>query len=164
MRPPQDSIEILEHFLQRGVEFIVIGGVAGVLHGAPLVTWDLDLLHSRTPRNVERVCAAMEALGARYRSHPDRLPAPDPKLLLGPGAHLMATRLGQVDLLGEVGGGRDYDVLLPDTELLSLGAGIEVRVLTLEMLIELKRELGRDRDRAALPVLLALQAERERQA
>jgi hypothetical protein len=33
------------------VEFIVVGGVAAVLQGAPVVTFDLDILHRRTPEN-----------------------------------------------------------------------------------------------------------------
>jgi hypothetical protein len=37
------------------VEFIVIGGVCAVLHGAPVTTFDLDVVHSRTPENLNRL-------------------------------------------------------------------------------------------------------------
>jgi hypothetical protein len=34
---------------------VVIGGMAGVLHGAPIATKDLDIVHRRTPENVGRL-------------------------------------------------------------------------------------------------------------
>src|SRR4051794_5984133 len=113
MQQPRNPLRILECLVEHEVEFVVIGGVAGVLHGSPLVTWDLDLVHARTPENVARICAALATLNAHYRTHPDRRPAPDPVLLLGPGHHLMATSAGRLDLLGAVTGDRDYWALLP---------------------------------------------------
>ena len=42
-----------------GVEFVVVGGMAAVLHGAPLVTGDLDVVPRRDPPNVERLLGVL---------------------------------------------------------------------------------------------------------
>jgi len=34
------------------VDFIVIGGVAGALHGSSLITQDLDVVYSRSQENM----------------------------------------------------------------------------------------------------------------
>lgn len=162
MLPTGNPRAILECLARHRVEFIVIGGAAGALQGAPIVTWDLDIVHRRTPENIERLVRALTELDAYYREHEDRRPRPDARLLLGPGHHLLATNAGPLDVLGTVTGERDYSALLPHADLLDLGEGLQLRVASLEMLIRLKEELGRERDRAALPVLRATLAERRR--
>jgi hypothetical protein len=50
-----DSIdEILASLHAADIEFIVVGGTAAVMLGAPVVTQDLDIVHRRTPENVSR--------------------------------------------------------------------------------------------------------------
>ena len=51
--------EILEVLNRHQVEFIVVGGVAAVLHGAPITTFDLDALVRVDPSNAGRVLAAL---------------------------------------------------------------------------------------------------------
>ena len=36
------------------VEFLVVGGLAAVLNGTPVHTYDVDVVHRRTPQNVDR--------------------------------------------------------------------------------------------------------------
>jgi hypothetical protein len=64
----------------------------------------------------------------------------------------LTTRAGQLDLLGVIGSGRGYDELLPFSVALEV-AGLKVRVLNLQAVIETKEESGGERDRAMLPVL-----------
>lgn len=143
---------LLRALAEGRVEFIVVGGVAGVLQGAPIVTFDLDLVHRRTPGNVQRLLAVLGSLHARYRDPRDLLPtAPH---LLGPGHNLLATDHGPLDLLGAIATGLVYEDLLADTVVLDLD-GIEVPVLELARLIEVKVAAGRPKDLAALPVLRA---------
>src|SRR5262249_23771540 len=42
-----------------GVEFIVVEGVAAVLHGASRVTFDLDVVYRRTSDNIDRLVLAL---------------------------------------------------------------------------------------------------------
>lgn len=45
-------IALVDALLDAHVEFIVIGGLAAVLHGAPLVTADVDIVHRKSPENI----------------------------------------------------------------------------------------------------------------
>jgi hypothetical protein len=51
-----------------------------------------------------------------------------------------------------LGAGQDYQDLFGETELLALG-NIQVRVQGLESLIQVKQQVNREKDRAALPIL-----------
>ena len=153
-----DLRRLLTALTGHGVEFIVIGGVAGTLHGSPLVTYDLDVVHRRSPENVARLLAALEELGAYYRHQGGRRLVPGPTHLESPGHQLLRTDAGRLDLLGEVGGKR-YDDLLGDSEPIGI-EDMTVHVVRLETLIGLKELAGRDKDRWALSTLRALLRER----
>jgi len=157
-----DPQVILRELARRRVDCIVIGGVSAGLQGALYNTLDLDLVHSRTPENLERLVAALRELGAYYREHSARRLAPKAEDLAGPGHHLLLTRAGPLDLLGVVTGGRGYDELLPDTVELEFGTRLRVRALKLEMVIKFKEELAREKDRAVLPLLRAALREQKR--
>ncbi len=45
------------------VRYVVIGGIAAVLHGVPRATFDLDLLIEATESNVDRLLQALRAAG-----------------------------------------------------------------------------------------------------
>jgi hypothetical protein len=60
-------IAILETLVTHKVDVIVVGGVSAVLNGAPVMTLDLDVVHSRTPANVGRLLIALAGLDAEYR-------------------------------------------------------------------------------------------------
>lgn len=56
------------------VEFVVVGGVAGLAHGAARVTYDIDLCYRRTPENTARLCETLEPLHPTLRGAPSALP------------------------------------------------------------------------------------------
>ena len=62
-----DFLNILKILAKHKVDFIVIGGVGAVLQGAPIATFDLDVIHSRHQDNLERLCVALQELEAYYR-------------------------------------------------------------------------------------------------
>jgi hypothetical protein len=135
------------------VEFLIVGGVAAVLQGAPINTFDLDVVHSTDPANVSRVMAALEELDAIYRAQPDLRLRPNASHLSSAGHQLLITRLGPLDLLGSIGKGRAYPDLLIHTTEMKAGPSLSVRVLDLETQIAIKEEVGGEKDRAALPIL-----------
>jgi hypothetical protein len=135
------------------VEFIVVGGVSAVLQGAPVTTFDLDVVHSRAPRNLQGLLAALAELDAHYRAQPERRLAPAKSPLETGGHQLLMTRYGPLDLLGEIGSGHGYDDLLHDAVDFELAPGVRVRALGLGRLIEVKRETAGEKDLAVLPVL-----------
>lgn len=68
--PSRGSILTL---VAEGVEFVVIGGMAGVLHGAPIATKDLDIVHRRTPENIARLLGVLRDIDAVKRADSRRL-------------------------------------------------------------------------------------------
>jgi len=113
--PKNRFASILQTLNDHGVDFIVVGGVAAVLQGAPVSTFDVDVVHSTAPDNVTRLLAALERMDAYYRIQPERRLRPDATHLSSPGHQLLATRFGPLDLLGVVGKGRSYPDLLADS-------------------------------------------------
>ncbi len=83
-----------------GVEFILVGELAGVLHGAPVDTFDTDIVHSRDSANVARILPVLDALDAIFRMQPDRRLKPNASHLASAGHLNLMTRYGPVDLLG----------------------------------------------------------------
>jgi len=148
-----DILLILRTLSEHNVDFIIVGGVCGVLHGAPISTFDLDLVHSRAQDNIERLIEALKELDARHRDPEGRLIRPRRRSLASPGHQLLLTKGGPLDLLGEIGKGRGYDDLLPKTVTMKVSAGLRVRLLTLEALIEEKEEMAREKDKAVLAIL-----------
>jgi hypothetical protein len=146
-------ILILRTLSAHNAEFIIVGGVCGVLHGAPISTFDLDLVHSRAPDNVERLLAALKDLDTRYRDPGRRLIRPGKAQLLSPGHQLLMTRGGPLDLLGEIGSHRGYNQLLPDTVTIEVSPDLLVRVLTIEALIKEKEKMTSEKDKAVLAIL-----------
>src|SRR5437660_12734124 len=47
--------------------FVIVGGVAGTLHGAMRVTYDVDVVYDRSPENLPHLVAALVPLNALLR-------------------------------------------------------------------------------------------------
>lgn len=151
--PTRNLLEILRRLRAADVKFVVVGGMAGVMRGAPITTADIDIVHDRATDNVQRLLDVLLALNATYRHDPRDL-QPTESHLVGPGHQLLRTDLGPVDVLGEVSGA-GYADLLEDSSTLAIGEGLTVHVLQLARLIDLKKRAGRPKDLLALPVLQA---------
>jgi predicted nucleotidyltransferase len=160
--PQNDFFAVLRAFQNARVEFIVVGGLAAVLDGAPINTFDLDVVHSRNESNITRMLGVLEELDAFYRVQPDRRLRPNASHLGSVGHQNLITQYGPLDLLGTIGRNLGYDDLLPHSVEMDVGEGILVRVLDLETLIAIKEELGGEKDRAVLPVLRRTLEERRR--
>ncbi|HEY5569688.1 MAG TPA: hypothetical protein VIM81_20875 [Gammaproteobacteria bacterium] len=152
--PTPSFLRILEILEKHGVEFVVVGGVAAVLHGAPVTTFDIDTLVKVSDENADRLLAALTDLEARYREHAKPI-SPTREDLLAGGHLLLMTNSGPLDVLGFVGKGQRYEDLAHETSMIPVG-GFSIGVLDLEALIEQKRALGRDKDQAALRLLEAV--------
>jgi hypothetical protein len=144
------------------VDFIVIDGVAGGLHGAARATYDLDIVYRRDRSNLERLCRALEPLAPYLRGAPPGLPFRWDVETLKRGLNFtLTTEAGAIDLLGEVTGGGRYEELLPDADEVE-GFGVRFLCVTLSKLIALKRAAGRPRDFDALAELEVLLEEQQR--
>lgn len=152
MHPPTKSFEVIEVLVRHDVEFMVVGMTAGVLQGAPAVTFDLDILYSLDRGNVHRLLQALVELEAVFRGDERRL-KPNESHLTSRGHKLLMTKFGIVDVLGSLGE-YEYRDLVSDAPALALGS-MSIKVLSLDRLIEVKEKAGRDKDLAVLPLLRA---------
>jgi predicted nucleotidyltransferase len=153
------DLEVILRALQ-DVEFILVGGVAAAVQGAPILTQDVDILYRLESSNLVRLEKALDALGAVARGDPRRLRF-NLSHLQSKGHKLAMTSAGPLDVLGSINDGLTFEDLIDCAEVMSFD-GIPIHVLQLAKLVELKRRLGRPKDLAVLPVLEATLRERQR--
>lgn len=156
-RPPTADLEgLLRALGEAGIEYIVVGGAAAVIHGAPITTQDLDIVPRLEPGDAERLVAALTALDARFRPIlPGRDISPTLEHVEARGQLNLITRMGPLDVLGRLHDQRGYAELEGSSRVVVDG-DLRVRVIDLETLIEIKRGTGRARDQMVLPILEAL--------
>ena len=70
----------------------------------------------------------------------------------GPGHHLFRTRAGDLDVLGTIAGDLGYEELASSAIVIDTGS-VQVKIIALELLIDVKEKVGRDKDRLAVLVL-----------
>ncbi|HZF07498.1 MAG TPA: hypothetical protein VFE33_01785 [Thermoanaerobaculia bacterium] len=145
-------LDILSALARHEVAFVVVGGVAAILEGAPISTFDLDIVFHRTTENNLRLATVLQELNASYKDPAGRHIVPDSTKLDSINVHLLRTDLGPLDLLSRVGRNLTYEALL-DRSIDYEVAGLQLKVLNLETVIECKEIADRDKDRAALPIL-----------
>jgi predicted nucleotidyltransferase len=156
-----DYGRLLQRLNDAQVEFIVIGGIAGISHGSAQFTKDVDVVYRRTTGNIARVVQAFADHKPYPRGAPRGLPFIWDARTIEMGLNFtLVTDLGDIDLLGEVVGGGAYEELLPHTED-KVAFGQRCRCVTLEKLIALKRAAGRPKDFQAIAELEALLEERD---
>lgn len=95
----------LEFLGRHNIACVIIGGVAGALHGAAIPITDLDVCYSRSPDNLTRMAAALQSVNARLRNAPPNFPFLLDAETLRKGLNFtFITDVGDLDLLGEVRG------------------------------------------------------------
>jgi hypothetical protein len=159
MPNPEIFINLLN---QSEVEYVVIGGVALVAHGSARATFDLDICYKRSKGNIERLCRALQPFHPRLRGAPRDLPFRfDPKTVRAGLNFTLATDLGDLDLLGEVGGLGFYDEVYKSSQLKKVEK-IACRVLSLDGLYRAKSVTERNKDIEALKEIKGLKELKER--
>jgi hypothetical protein len=143
---------ILEGLKEAAVEFILVGGLAAVVQGAPVTTMDVDIVHHRSPENIAKLLAFLKSIDAIHRRPDDKVIEPKEGDISGMGHALFATRLGPLDVLAVIEEGKAYGDLLEHTVEIEF-RNHAIRVLDLQMLIQLKRTSKDPKDMQRLPVL-----------
>ena len=143
---------VLEGLVEAGVDFILVGGLAAVVQGAPVTTMDVDIVHNQSPENIAKLLAFLKSVDAFHRRPDDKVIEPKEDDISGMGHALFTTRLGPLDVLAVIEQGKAYGDLLEHTVEIEF-RGHTIRVLDLKMLIQLKRTSTDPKDRQRLPVL-----------
>lgn len=164
--PPLDLGRIVESLDRHDVSYVIVGGVAGRLHGASRVTFDLDVLARWDVENLDRVAAVLRELGAflRVGGLDDETARSLPFVLDGRSLAAMEistwrTEAGDLDVLANLKDAAGQPV--PFEEVASRASssrleGVGVRLVSLPDLITAKRFADRAKDHDALPELEAL--------
>lgn len=153
-----DPVATLRVLSAHGVEFIVVGGVAARLRGAPILTQDMDVTPAITDQNLEKLALALEELDARLRTkpEPEGVPFPfDPQLLKSSTVRTLVTRYGNLDLVISPAGTEGYPDLVRDADELLIAVEPDLRVMVASLIdvIRSKQAAGREKDLATLPLL-----------
>ncbi len=137
---PEDFVDLLELFVEHGVDFLVIGAHALAAHCFPRFTKDIDLFLRPSTENAERVMAALVGFGAPIQAH--GVSARD---FAAPGTvYQMGLPPRRIDLTTEISG-----VSFEEAESGAMTrelAGLDLRFLGLDELVRNKRASGRARD------------------
>ena len=147
-----DLSALLEGLIEADIKFILVGGLAAVIQGAPVTTMDVDIVHNQSPENISKLLVFLKSIGAFYRRLGDRIIEPNREDLAGKGHALFATRLGPLDVLAVIEEGKAYEDLLEHTIEIEF-RGHVLRVLDIKTLIELKEASKDSKDKQRLPVL-----------
>lgn len=155
---PLQADEIFACLDRHGVRYVLIGGLAAVLHGSPLPTLDADICPSAEPDNLARLAAALAELGARIRTPdtPEGVAFPHHAGFLA-GVQLLnlVTRCGDLDLSFQPAGTGGFSDLASRAVEVRIG-DLEVPVAALEDVIRSKEAANRPKDHRMLPVLRQL--------
>lgn len=144
---------ILRLLLEGGVDFVVVGGVAVVMHALPRFTRDLDIVYDPADENLERLSAVLVAVNARLRGLSDDLPfVPDAVTLRQMQILTLETDAGALDLLLSPDGAPPYAELRERAAAFELD-GLVMQVAAIPDLIAMKRAAGRPQDEADIAAL-----------
>ena len=138
-----------------GAEFIVIGGVAAIIHGSARATFDVDLLYLCDEQNIQRLVNLFAPYKPYLREAPPGPPfAWDAKTIHNGLNFTLTTELGDIDLLGDVGG-ETYQTLLPHSFEVE-AFGVDFKCIDLPTLIRINEAAGRRKDLEAIAELRVL--------
>lgn len=143
---PLQAHPLLRALAGHGVDFVVVGGMAGLAHGSAYPTYDLDIAYARDRENIVRLVAALDEIGVTLRGARADLPFQLDARTIENGANFtFDSPYGSVDVLGDAAGIRSYDELRGEAAVATI-EGIEVRVASIDHLIAMKRAAGRTKD------------------
>ena len=157
-----DPERMLSALADAEVRFILIGGMAAVLHGDVGVTVDIDVVPERTDENLQRLAKALRGLGARIRTEGEpeglvfecsaeffRNRPPDSIVY-------MTTEAGDLDVVLCPSGTSGFTDLLRDAVEIEAADRLPIFVASLEDVIRSKQTADREKDRLTLPRLRRL--------
>ena len=154
--PEFDPGALLRRFVEAGVDFVVIGGIAVILHGYPRITRDLDILFASDDGNLEALGRVLTALGASLRHLDEDVPfIADTRTLDGVELLTLDTSAGWLDVHKTAPGAPPYERLRRNAERMDVG-GFSVLVASIDDLIAMKRAAARPLDLTDIEALEAI--------
>lgn len=151
-----DLLGLLKRVSQAGIEFVIVGGYAGIVQGCTYVTQDIDICCVFAPDSLLALQKALADVHPVHRMTPGRKPLElTAESATGFKNLYLDTDLGRLDCLSTIEGLGDFAQVKQASEQFEV-EGMRLHVLTLDALIRAKQALNRPRDREILRQLQAL--------
>ena len=151
-----DLVALLDRLTKANVEFVLAGAYAAIVHGATVVTRDIDVCMRFVPDNLFRLRDAIADLHPWHRMTPKHVPLELTEDNVKKLRNLyLATDLGQLDCLSEIIAVGDFDTVAARSVVVKLPFG-DMRVLDIDALVATKSHLNRIQDKLVIPQLLAI--------
>jgi hypothetical protein len=151
-----DFFTLLKRLSKNGVDYVIIGGFAGIAHGCGYVTQDIDICLDFNTDNLLRLQKALADLHPVHRMTPGRL-----KLeLTGENCEqyknlYLDTDTGQLDCIGFVEGIGNFQQAKSNSIVVEI-EDLKLQVLNIDALIETKKAMNRQKDKQAIIQLEAI--------
>ena len=159
-----DPVPLIEALSDGGVDFVLIGGLAGIAHGSAYPTYDVDVMYARDDENLERLATVLRDLGATLRGASPDLPFQlDARAIQEGGNFTFDTRNGPLDILAYPAGAPPFAELREASDKIELG-GHTVRVASLNHMIAMKDAAARPKDQLMATEYRTLADERRSQS
>lgn len=158
---PEDVFRVLN---EHGVDYIVIGGIAALMHSSPYPTFDTDVCPETSSENLERLSQALRSMDAKIFAEPvpEGLPfSPDLVFLRENPILNLVTRFGRVDVISKPAGSAGYPDLRRDAITVTIDE-LTVPVASLEDVIRTKSAVT-SREDPSVPVLREILARSKRE-
>ncbi len=151
-----DFLNLLERLVRAGVDFVIVGGFAGVVHGCTYVTQDVDICCDFSPANLISLQKAISDLHPVHQMTPERKKLKLTEKTCGQLKNLyLDTDIGQLDCLSFIDGVGDFHQVKLASKSVEV-ENMQIRVLSLDALIEAKKAMSRPRDKEAILQLEAI--------
>ena len=158
-----DPETLLRLLSEHDVQCVIIGGMAGTIHGSPHVTFDLDITPSRDTENLVKLARLLVAIDARIRTEGVLGGLPfdrSAEFLANIELLNLSSKFGDLDIAFLPAGTDGYPDLVRSAVVVEID-GISATVAALEDVIRSKEAANRDKDRVVLPSLRAILTQRQ---
>lgn len=156
-----DLRNLLHRLARAGVEFVIVGGYAGVVHGCTYVTQDIDTCCDFSPANLLALQQALCDVHPVHRMTPGRKSLDlTPENVADFKDLYLDTDIGRLDCLSYIDDVGSYEQVKHASQRVEV-EGIPFNVLSIDALIVAKRTMSRARDREAIRQLQAIKQLRD---
>lgn len=139
---------LLKRLLEHEIDFVLVGGFAGMVHGSPLLTWDLDICLRIDEVQVLKLREALKDLSPRHRMNPSFKPSflDHPENPTGMKNIYLETDLGILDAMSELRPLGDFSRIKSAAIQVPL-YGFQCWVISIADLIAIKETMTRPKDK-----------------
>ena len=152
----QNLNELLKKLLISDIDFIIVGGFAGIFHGATQITQDIDICLLMDEEGIQGLRKCLQDFNPKHRMQPHKPSFLEfPKVLENVKNLYLETDFGVIDVMSEVPGIGGFERVKKGSLMISL-FGCDCLIIGLDDLITVKKNLGRAKDIALYHELLEI--------